>query len=239
MAPGNRCDMRKFTLELPKVRLELNLKLIKRRKPLVQEPLIPSTKLIKRKYRKGSMVGRIARHFSEHKKTKKVVLGNMAAFIMVGAFLPGVQAQQSLDLVPGETAPKDLVIQSENTLITQKSLQYPVDKYRLNQGFSYFHPGIDFGDPTGTPVKPIKSGSVTEAGYSKDGYGNTVLVDHGSGLVSRYAHLSKIEVTVGANVTTQTEIGEVGSTGKSTGPHLHLEIHLNGKAINPISYLSR
>lgn len=229
--------MKKFAIELPKGRLELRLKLIKRRRPLVPEPLFPSLKTVKRKYRSGSLLGRIVRHISEHRSAKKVVVGNLAAFAMVGAFLPGSQSQ-SFEIPVTEVA-GETIIQSQNTLKTQKSLQYPLDNVKINQGYSYFHPGVDLGAPVGVPVKPIKAGSVIEAGYSNYGYGNTVLIDHTNGLVSRYAHLTKIEVTNGENVTTETEIGTVGTTGRSSGPHLHLEVLNEGKSINPINYLSK
>jgi murein DD-endopeptidase MepM/ murein hydrolase activator NlpD len=74
---------------------------------------------------------------------------------------------------------------------------------------------------------------------ARDGYGNTVFIDHGNNLTSRYAHLSKIEVKVGDKVNMDTEIGKLGITGRTTGPHLHLEIHENGKAINPLTVLPR
>ena len=83
----------------------------------------------------------------------------------------------------------------------------------------------------------MKAGVVVEAGYEDDGYGNTILIDHGHGLTTRYAHLSKINVSVGQTVTTDTTIGLVGITGHTTGPHLHFEVRQDGVAQNPLNYI--
>lgn len=225
--------MRKFSLELPKYRLQMQVHLIKRRKPLLSEPLIPTAKIVNRKYRSGSKLGRIVRHISEHKIARKFFVGNMAAVFMATAFIPTASTEAYGDFQP------KAVIEVQNTLRTEKSIQYPLENYKVNQGYSYFHRANDLGAPVGSPVKPVKAGTVEYAGYRKDGYGNLVILNHGQGLDSYYAHLGKIEVTEGENVTTSTEIGTVGMTGHTTGPHLHLEIHQNGASLNPVSVLSR
>lgn len=98
-----------------------------------------------------------------------------------------------------------------------------------------FHSGMDFSANTGTPVYATGNGKVIAAG--RDGlYGNCIQINHGFGYVTRYAHLSKINVKVGQKVTRGQMIGAVGSTGKSTGPHLHYEVHVNGKIVNPVNY---
>jgi murein DD-endopeptidase MepM/ murein hydrolase activator NlpD len=231
--------MRKFSLELPKYRLELSTKLVRRRKPLVREPLLPSPKLVKKKYRSGSLIGKIARHFSTHRSAKRVIAGNLGALAIVGSLLPSAQAQTVLNTAESNHTSEEIVIQTESNLNTVKAIQFPLEHTRINQGYSYFHPGVDLGESMNAPIKPIKAGEVAEAEYSNYGYGNTVLIDHGTGLTSRYAHLTSIKVTAGEKVTTQTEIGTVGITGHSTGPHLHLEVHQNGRAINPLSILPR
>jgi hypothetical protein len=117
--------------------------------------------------------------------------------------------------------------------ITATTIQTPVNFEYESRGFSWFHTGADLADPTGTPVKPIMVGTVKAAIFDSFGYGNHVIVDHSDGVESLYGHLSKIDVTDGQKVDLATVIGEVGSTGFSTGPHLHLEIHQNGQLINP------
>lgn len=98
------------------------------------------------------------------------------------------------------------------------------------------HQGIDIGGGYGNPVKASAGGVVTMADWS-GGYGKLVEISHGSGIVTKYAHLSSIEVTVGQSVERGQLIGLIGSTGNSTGPHLHFEVLLNGQPQNPSSFL--
>lgn len=100
----------------------------------------------------------------------------------------------------------------------------------------YTHTGLDLAISTGTPIFPIAAGTVTFAGW-QGSYGYLVIVNHGNGVESYYAHCNTLNVGVGNQVTTGTMIATVGSTGNSTGAHLHLEIRANGVALNPQSYL--
>jgi murein DD-endopeptidase MepM/ murein hydrolase activator NlpD len=103
------------------------------------------------------------------------------------------------------------------------------------RGFEY-HEGQDIDATYGTPVQVSASGRVTIAGWQR-GYGKVVYVDHGSGLSTRYGHLSEIDVAVGQSVTQGQTIGLVGSTGRSTGPHLHYEVRINNQPVDPKPYL--
>jgi murein DD-endopeptidase MepM/ murein hydrolase activator NlpD len=98
---------------------------------------------------------------------------------------------------------------------------------------TFFHPGLDYEASMGDPVRAGASGCVTFAGHSSGGYGNLVVVAHGSGMTSWYAHLSRIGVRRGACVAAGARVGRVGSTGESTGPHLHFELRLRGAAVDP------
>lgn len=102
-------------------------------------------------------------------------------------------------------------------------------------GFAKFHEGLDFAASTGTDVFASADG-VVEIAERKAGYGNVVDINHGYNYLSRYAHLSKICVKNGQRVSRGEKIGEVGSTGKSTGPHLHYEVRFKGEPQNPINY---
>lgn len=99
-----------------------------------------------------------------------------------------------------------------------------------------FHNGIDISGGTGRSYSAAASGKVVEAGWG-GGYGNMILIDHGNGVKTRYAHSSKLLVSVGQQVKQGQNIGLVGSTGHSTGPHLHFEVIINGSTVNPWSYL--
>jgi len=98
------------------------------------------------------------------------------------------------------------------------------------------HEGIDVAAPLGAPIIAPASGVVMRVGY-ENGYGNTLEIDHGNGIVTRYAHCSRIDVKGGQRVTRGQTIAAVGSTGLATGPHLHYEIHINGKVVNPLTYV--
>ncbi len=100
-----------------------------------------------------------------------------------------------------------------------------------------FHAGIDIsGNGGAPPVMAAAGGRVIYAGY-RGGYGNTIMVDAGNGVVTLYGHLSRIGVSYGQDVSEGSQIGNVGSTGNSTGPHLHFEVRVNGEARNPMGYL--
>jgi murein DD-endopeptidase MepM/ murein hydrolase activator NlpD len=103
-------------------------------------------------------------------------------------------------------------------------------------GASEFHAGQDISAPRGTPVFAAATGTVREAGW-QNGYGNVVIIDHGNGLTTRYGHLSKIETEEGEEVMRGEQIGLVGSTGRSTGPHLHYEVRVNEVPVSPRRYL--
>jgi murein DD-endopeptidase MepM/ murein hydrolase activator NlpD len=98
------------------------------------------------------------------------------------------------------------------------------------------HTGIDLHGEMGDPVRVTANGKVTIASW-QGGYGNMIEVNHGNGLSTRYGHLSKIEVKVGDVVRIGQTIGRVGSTGRSTGPHLHYETRINGEPVDPQKFL--
>ena len=103
-------------------------------------------------------------------------------------------------------------------------------------GGGAMHSGIDFKGPKGQPILAAAGGRVTHAGW-KSGYGKAVEITHGNGLMTRYAHLSRIDVAAGQRIEQGIQLGAMGSTGRSTGTHLHFEVRLNGRAINPRPFL--
>jgi murein DD-endopeptidase MepM/ murein hydrolase activator NlpD len=104
-------------------------------------------------------------------------------------------------------------------------------------GTPQMHKGIDLAGPTGTPVVSTARGQVSYAGYDAGGLGNLVVIDHGYGFLTRYGHLSKILVRVGQSVSRGDLIALSGSTGYSTGPHVHYEVWRNGSALDPMQYI--
>ncbi len=108
----------------------------------------------------------------------------------------------------------------------------------ITQYFSWYHPGDDIANRAAPAVSASDGGRVIVAGWpDNSGYGNRVIIDHGNGYTSLYAHLSNIYVSAGDTVSRGQLIGQMGSTGRSTGTHLHLEIHYKGVALNPLNIL--
>jgi len=180
---------------------------------------------------------------------------------MGGPYLPAAQAphyDRAADLARMDAAPltkTDGVIDLSATAWNPVKRGWrdrllsllPVVPVRITSGFGRrhdplgrgdaFHSGIDFAGAIGTPVHAVGDGVVVQARYSKD-YGNVVMIDHGQGLVTLYAHNSRLEVRPGDVVLAGQEISKMGSTGRSTGPHLHFEVRQYGQRIDPGRYLA-
>ena len=105
------------------------------------------------------------------------------------------------------------------------------------RGGAAMHPGIDLAGQIGTPIYATADGTVLRAGWNSGGYGNLVEVDHGRGITTRYGHLSAILVHEGDRITRGQLVGRMGSTGRSTGSHLHYEVRIDGRAVNPIPFM--
>jgi len=141
-----------------------------------------------------------------------------------------------------------LIDRKEDLLAAIPAIQPVSNKQleRIASGFGYridpiykipkMHAGLDFTAPTGTPIYATADGKVNEASYNIGGYGNSVKINHGFGYETRYAHMVRIKAKMGQVVKRGEVIGWVGSTGKSTGPHLHYEVLKNGTAIDPIYF---
>lgn len=117
------------------------------------------------------------------------------------------------------------------------SLGRPLDGYTVIRGYSAVHSGIDLAKSSGSPVLAAGSGTVIFAGWSEWGYGNAIVIAHTPDLWTLYGHLSRINVSCGQFVNRAAVIGAVGSTGNSTGPHLHFETRIGGDPVNPVSIL--
>ncbi|WP_026750273.1 M23 family metallopeptidase [Sediminibacterium sp. C3] len=143
---------------------------------------------------------------------------------------------------------ENMVKNKEKLIAAIPSIQ-PISNRNLNRvasGFGYridpiykdrrLHAGLDFTAPIGTPIYAAADGVIKDAGFNTGGYGNRVVVNHGFGYETLYAHMVRIKARVGARVKRGEVIGYVGSTGKSTGPHLHYEVHKNGTQLDPIYF---
>ncbi len=154
------------------------------------------------------------------------------------AFFSAIVIPQARDIFSNiETS----IIKPEQPVIdiipTASTFQWPLFHFALTQHFSLFHPALDLAAPFGTPIFPVSDGKVIWVNSYPFGYGNHILIEHNGQVQSLYAHMSKIFVKAGQNVTKQTEIGQVGATGWATGNHLHFEIYQNGTPVNPLEVL--
>lgn len=220
--------MGSFSIHLPS-RYRLDLKLIKGRERLSESSFIPDFRKILHA-KKGNKISRFFRLIFENSKIKRAFGSNLAFLMLATSLIP-----QNTPLQPMQD---DIsVIEAPILFATQVGIQFPVEKVRITQGFRFYHQGIDIDGVTGDSVFPIMSGKVERVEYSKFGYGNSVIVNHGQETTSLYAHLSKVSVNEGDEVSKSTKIGEMGATGWAYGDHLHLEVRESGKPINPVSLL--
>ena len=138
--------------------------------------------------------------------------------------------------------------EAANSIVSTGTYIWPLPGYRPGSAYGWrihpiwgdrrFHAGEDIGAPSGTPILAADSGLVTVIPDNGNGYGNYIMINHGGGRVTLYAHMSGFAVSNGATVTQGQTIGYVGSTGNSTGPHLHFEVRVNGATTDPKSYFS-
>ena len=143
---------------------------------------------------------------------------------------------------------ENMVKNKEKLIAAIPSIQ-PISNRSLNRvasGFGYridpiykdrrLHAGLDFTAPIGTPIYAAADGVIKDAGFNTGGYGNRVVINHGFGYETLYAHMVRIKARVGTRVKRGEVIGYVGTSGKSTGPHLHYEVHKNGSQLDPIYF---
>ena len=180
----------------------------------------------------GHPLSRFLRPFLE-KKGIRAALGLSIALILSISF------QLTSDDVLGFSQEEELVVlRTKLTKITTEiSVRSPLKVLIVSQGYHSFHRAIDLNGQKGDPIYPIMAGTIESVNYSRFSYGNYIVINHGSEIRSLYAHLSKINVSLGETVNKNIIIGEVGSTGFSTGSHLHLEVSDHYRNFNPLSIL--
>lgn len=195
-----------------------------------EKPFIPNLDKVLRA-KKGNKISVFFRYIFENTKIKKLFGANLAILMLASSLTPS--SNTFAENIQAEKVEAPIV------LVTQNGVQYPVENVKITTQYRFYHPGIDLDGVTGDPIKPIMSGKVDFVGYSNYGYGNSVIINHGNGTESLYAHLSKIDVKVGDSVNSETKLGEMGASGRSFGDHLHLEVHENDRPINPLIILPK
>lgn len=218
-----------------------------------QKLTIPPGSGIDYEVQRGDTLASIANKYQSN--VDKIIAANelaSATSIQVGdlLFLPdGVKPTQ---VVSSYKPPKKVAVVTPNTdddyyngeatpyaanINTGTKLLWPVLSHRITQYFSWRHTGLDIGDSVGNPIYAAEDGKVQTAGWNSGGYGNYVIINHGNGIQTLYGHASKVLVSAGDSVSRGQMIALVGSTGRSTGPHLHLEVRVGGVRKNPINYI--
>ena len=176
----------------------------------------------------------------EQKEQAKLLADNLTTFLAENDSYVQINNlhRRIAELIKNDTS----IIESKSFISPLKSVNWKsviTSRFgkRILRGKVNYHTGLDMGVVEGTEVSAIMSGKVLIANTGNTGYGNYIVINHGSGYVSVYAHLSKIMITEGSNVNKGDVIGKSGNTGNSTGPHLHLEIIENGLLVDPEKYL--
>ncbi|NIA18297.1 MAG: peptidoglycan DD-metalloendopeptidase family protein [Actinobacteria bacterium] len=145
-------------------------------------------------------------------------------------------ARRSSKRYSGINAIKDLVRSPDAKPAAGNKMNWPTEGHRITQYYSWRHHAVDIANKTGTPIYAADAGVVERAGWGK-GYGYQIVINHGGGKKTRYAHNSKLFVKKGQKVKKGETIAAMGSTGRSTGPHTHFEVIINGKKYNPLNYI--
>lgn len=181
----------------------------------------------------GHPVSRVLRRCLENKKTHRIFGVNLMAIVLLtGVVVPPISAFSEHPEAE-ITALSSTVVQ----LTTEETIRVPLDTFEISQGYHLFHRAVDLNEVYGAPVYPIMDGVIEEAVNGRFAYGNYVVVDHGDGFKSLYAHLAKIVAAEGEEVDQNTVIGTVGTSGFATGSHLHLEVYDHGQVFNPLLIL--
>ncbi len=184
---------------------------------------------------RNQILSKIKPRFTTHEGFRRLIILSFLTLFLLGYqpsvnFFPlsrGIVFAQSNEA----TVVSDQITKSEFPVMS-----LPVAGY-LSTPFSWYHPGIDIATGLGTPIHSVADGMVLEVNYLNWGYGHHVIIQHSDSVTSLYAHMDQIYVTAGQKITTADVIGTVGLTGYTTGPHTHLEIHQDGKSLNPVPLL--
>ena len=197
----------------------------------------------------GDTIGKLAQNFDT--SAEKIVASNnlnSAGTISIGKqlIIPGTKRTVSSPSTARNTTQSSYsgiavikdIVSADKPIASGNKMVWPTQGHRITQYFSWKHNGVDIGNKIGTPIYAADSGTVeiSQGGYN-GGYGNTILINHGGGKKTRYGHASKLLVKKGEKVEKGQLIALMGSTGRSTGPHLHFEVIINGSRYNPLNYI--
>jgi murein DD-endopeptidase MepM/ murein hydrolase activator NlpD len=204
--------------------------------------ILPSSG-INHKVKAGDTISSLAKKYKIEEDTiltqNKLALGDT---LKIGekVFMPGGSKvsypARTTQSYTGFSAIKDIVKGPDAKPAAGNKMNWPTEGSRITQYYSWRHHGLDIANKWGTPIYAADAGTVEYVGWGK-GYGNQVVIDHGGGKKTRYAHLSKYYIARGDKVSKGQTVAGMGSTGWSTGSHLHFEVVINGRKYNPLNYI--
>ncbi|MFA5358613.1 MAG: M23 family metallopeptidase [Patescibacteria group bacterium] len=199
---------------------------------------------IKHKVKRGETLDQIAQKYNVDKE--KIIayndlVQNQGIKIGDDLLIPGGKKLPTYSpaRVPASYVGGNTTTRPSSAVVSGTKLQWPTSASRITQYYGWRHTGLDIADKGSPPIYAAESGKVIRAqasGYN-GGYGKNIIIDHGNGLQTLYGHLSKLYVTVGEQVSRGQTIGVMGTTGRSTGIHLHFEVRIGGSRVNPLSYI--
>ena len=191
----------------------------------------------------GDTISSIAKKYSvEEKEILEANKMTSASTLKISEelFIPGGRKITYASYTPksytGITAIRDIVKAPDAKPVPSNKMNWPTVGSRISQYYTWKHHAVDIANKNGTPIYAADSGTVEYIGWGK-GYGNQIVVNHGGGKKTRYAHLSKFYVKKDEKISKGQTIAAMGSTGWSTGSHLHFEVIINGKKYNPLNYI--
>lgn len=196
---------------------------------------------LKRKFRSGNLVSRILREVFEKRSIRTFVGAQLFAGMILFGPMAGLNTSHPEKLAYPGLGMTDVILEvsvDPQIETTSVLMQNPTAGFKgISTKFQKGHAGLDFRANLGSDVFPVTSGVVEKIVHSSYGYGRRVIVRHDDNFESLYAHMGLITVEEGEIVTEETKLGEVGMTGWTTGPHIHLELYKNGVPVNPAYYI--
>lgn len=207
-----------------------------------QKLIVPSVSGVVYKIVRGDTISKIAAKYgvagdkiisANGLATEGLVVGNY--IIVPGAKVIETAKPRAVASTPSKTPARPA---ASSPVSGTGRMQWPSACQRISQYYKgWLHTGVDIACPWGTTLRAADGGRVIRVQYGRTGYGYNVMIDHGGGVVTLYGHMSSIDVVNGQYVERGEIIGGEGSTGRSTGPHLHFEVRINGAFVNPLSYI--
>ena len=211
-----------------------------------QKLVIPPISGVLHKIAKGDTVAKIASKYDASQNTilsynnleEKGLIAGQTIMVPGGRVIYTAKPRSTVASSGSKSGTQTYKVDDSTITSSGGKMLWPSSCQRISQYFrGWLHTGVDIACPSGTSIKAAEGGVVSRVQYGRTGYGYNVIINHGNGKQTLYGHMSRIDVEAGDKVAKGQQIGLEGSTGRSTGPHLHFEVRINGSTVNPLSYI--